>query len=123
MKGYETEGENPWETIPDTVPFKTKTYEGAAQPAQSVIQPDYPATAEMQALRDDSEFIGWGTPVVDEENRVITITAKDGYVFKADFADTDITQSLDADYGTFADGFDASQATKGTVTITLSIAL
>ncbi len=76
MKGYAVEDwDSNWNSIvtPDTVPIQTKTLYSTTTP--TVPTSDYPTDATMNALRDDSKFIGWGTPVVDEANRIITITA------------------------------------------------
>ena len=76
MKGYAVEDwDSNWNPVitPDTDPVKTVKLNSKTTPA--VPETAYPTNAEMQELRDDSKFTGWGTPVVDEANRIITITA------------------------------------------------
>ena len=55
---------------------------------------------------------------------VITITAKDGYAFRADFEDTDITATgIASEYNYATSAVNLVDVAEGTVTITLSIAL
>lgn len=76
MKGYKTEGEYPWEEIEDIEPIKSINLTFDKNVIPIVNQSDYPIDDIMQNLRDDSEFIGWGEPVIDELNHIITIKAK-----------------------------------------------
>lgn len=68
MKGFGTQN------TADTEPVKTETVKSASVP--DISQERYPLDSTMQMLRDDSEFIGWDAPVVNETDHVITITAK-----------------------------------------------